>query len=189
MTKRFPTITTLRYAAINGLIAVFILLMVLQGMPLNMPAATVHARLTADWLGIGSGAWDMYAPVPDRQNHRLSAELMSSESHVVARWSSPEWRKQSAYQRFWGHRWAEYYDNVWGNNNAALWPALAQHVADQHAVNSALGKVQDDEPLRQVKLIAETKGLAPPAGERWPKPVPPEGYDDNWVLSIEPLPF
>lgn len=184
MTPRRTTLTKVRTVLLNGFISVLLVLMLLQGLPLNMPAATVHCRYVADWIGIGHQPWNMYAPFPDSQNHRLTAQLMSSDEHVVATWTSPEWRKQSTYERFWGHRWAEYYDHVWMNHNADLWPALAQHIVKETPLESS----EDPEPLKQVKLIAETKSLSPPAGAHWPRPIPPEGYDDNWVLSIEPLP-
>lgn len=158
--------------------------MLLQGLPLNMPAATNGTRWAADWLGIGHPPWNMYAPVPDRQNNRLAAEIMNDEDQVIAHWSAPEWEKLSAGRRFSLHRWSEYYDHVWTIDNAHCWPALAQHInnralkPDQAANGSA----------RQVRLIMQQQLLAPPAGNRWPPPVPPEGYDERWVLSNEPLP-
>jgi hypothetical protein len=168
----------------NGLILMALGLMLLQGLPLNMPGATLRARYLADWLGIGHQPWDMYAPVPDSQNHRIVAELLDGNDHVVARWHSPEWRKQAAMQRFWGHRWTEYYDNVWWNSNDYLWNRLAQHVAAETRIQP----YDPDQRPTQVKLIAEVQSLAAPVGNRWPRPVPPDDYNDNWVLSIEPLP-
>ncbi|WP_425614730.1 hypothetical protein NA78x_004605 [Anatilimnocola sp. NA78] len=183
MTTPLQSMTKARTMAGNLVIVFLLVLMLQQGMPLAMPAATLHARYAADWLGIGHQPWNMYAPTPDQQNHRLSAQIMSSNEHVIATWHSPAWRDKSTWQRFWGHRWTEYYDNIWMNHHADLWPALAQHV-----VRDAKLKYSPDDLPRQVKLIAETKSLSSPSGSRWPAPIPPEDYDDNWVLAIEPLP-
>ncbi len=176
--------TPTRTIAVNGLIGLVLALMLLQGLPLNMQAATNSARYLGDWLGIGHETWNMYAPDPDRQNHRLTAEIMSSDEHVIASWSTPKWPMLSAAERFRLHRWSEYYDHVWMNNNADCWPALARHVVNTTPRQSS----PDVEPPRQVRLIAETKLLKAPEGNTWPAPIPPEGYDDRWVLKIEPLP-
>ena len=174
----------------NIAIIALLCLMVLQGMPLNMNAANYSARWLADWMGCGHGGWGMFAPEPDRTNHRVSAEIMDSDDHVLATWTMPSWKKQTSLQRFRNHRWNEYYDNVWLNHHAGCWPKLAEHI-----VRTTKLPPVSEAPPQQVRLIAETKFLTDPRGKpgdpppaRWPKPVPPEGYDDRWVLSIEQLP-
>lgn len=171
-----------RRRGVSCVVAFLFLLMVLQGMPLNMNAATYAAHWLADWMGAGHYSWSMFAPNPDAQNHRISAEIMDSDDHVLAHWSMPRWPEHSSAYRFRKHRWAEYYDNVWRNNNQRCWPALAQHI-----VRTSKLPPGNEAPPQSVKLIAETKTLAEPKGNRWPKPGPPEGYDDRWVLSNEPL--
>jgi hypothetical protein len=168
---------------INGGIVLLLGLMVLQGMPLNMNAANGGARYIADWLGIGHETWNLYAPEPDRQNHRLTAEIMSDENYVLAHWSSPHWPDLSPAQRFRMHRWTEYYDNVWMNDHSACWSPLSRHIYRTAKIPPA----EDNQP-RQVRLIREWNFLPEPKGDRWPKPVPPETYTDSHVLHIEPLP-
>gem|GEM_PF-6554765 len=173
----------LRRRCINGMAAILFALMVLQGMPLNINAASYAARWLCDWVGAGHYGWSMFAPDPDRQNHRISAEIMDSDDHVLATWSMPRWPEHSSLVRFRQHRWNEYYDNVWMNHHSRCWPALAQHI-----VRTTKRSPGNEAAPKQVRLIAETKTLSIPSGSRWPKPGPPEGYDDRWVLSIEPLP-
>jgi hypothetical protein len=165
---------------VNGLIVLLLGFAIVQGMPLKMQAATNRVRWLADLVGIGHEEWNMYAPSPDRQNHRVSAEVLSSFEHVAGRWSMPNWRGLSTAERFRLHRWSEYYDHVWLNYNSLCWPALAQRVVRET-------NVPPDEELRQVKLMVESKSFPPPTGNRWPPPVPPDGYDDKWVLWIEQL--
>jgi hypothetical protein len=173
-----------RLAFINGMIALLLVLMVLQGMPLNMNAVVVKARYVADWLGIGHGGWNMFAPEPDRQNHRLTAEVMADDSYVLVTWSSPYWPELSPLTRFRMHRWSEYFDHVWMNDNSACWPVLARYVAN----TAKIPYEGDDNRPRQVRLIRESHILPEPTGSRWPKPQPPAEYNDSWILSIEPLP-
>lgn len=173
----------IRRVGVNVFVAFLLGLMCLQGLPLNMNAATNSAKWLGDWLGVGHLGWSMFAPFPDRQNHRVTAEIMDSDDHVLQTWAMPRWPDHSAAERFRKHRWAEYYDNVWMNNNSNCWPALAQHIVRTSKLPRGL-----EAPPRQVRLIAETKTLPEPKGNHWPKPGPPEGYDDRWVLSIEPLP-
>lgn len=184
MTTWSLILSRVRAWGVNTLIVLLVVAMLAQSLPLNMPATTLRVRYLADWIGIGHPPWDLYAPVPDHQNHRISAELIAGDDHVIARWHSPEWRKQSAAKRFCQHRWTEYYDNIWGINNAPLWPSLARYIV----ASTPQRPFDPDERPTQVKLIAETRVLSDPQGNRWPAPVPPEGYGDNWVLSIEPLP-
>jgi hypothetical protein len=168
---------------INGLIGLLILFATVQGVPLKMNAAINRVRWVADLAGIGHQEWNMFAPVPDHQNHRLSAEIMSSFEHVAGQWTMPNWREYPPTRRFWMHRWSEYYDHVWANHNTVCWPALAQH-----ALRSAkYSQAADDEPPRQVKLMVETVTFPRPSGDRWPPPVPPHTYDDKWILWIEQL--
>ena len=180
----------LRRRCVNVLVGILFLMMLLQGMPLNMNAATNGVKWLGDWVGAGHYGWSMFAPDPDRQNHRISAEVMDSDDHVLAEWKMPDWRELSSAERFRLHRWNEYYDNVWMNQNNRCWPALAQHVVRSTKLPPAL-----EAPPQQVRLIAETKTIphprskpGEPPAKRWPKPGPPEGYDDRWVLSIEQLP-
>jgi hypothetical protein len=179
-----------RRGCLNIAIVALLTLMVVQGMPLNMNATNYSARWCADWMGCGHLGWGMFAPEPDRTNHRISAEIMDSDDHVLATWTMPNWQKHSSFDRFRLHRWNEYYDNVWTNNNSRCWPKLAEHIVRTTKLPPGL-----EAPPKQVRLIAETKFLTDPRGKpgdpppaRWPKPAPPEGYDDRWVLSIEQLP-
>ena len=172
-----------RLWVVNGFIVLLLAIMILQGMPLNMNAAIGGARYTAAWLGISHENWSMYAPEPDRQNHRLTAEIMSDDNHVLATWSTPHWPDWSPLTRFRKHRWTEYYDNVWMNDNSACWPFLARHIYR----TSKLPYTGEDKP-RQVRIIRESNLLPEPTGSRWPKAAPPEAYNDSWILSIEPLP-
>lgn len=173
-----------RLWCLNGTIVLLLALMILQGMPLNMNAANGGARYIADWLGIGHETWNMYAPEPDRQNHRLTAEIMSDDSHVLATWSTPRWTDLSPVERFRQHRWTEYFDHVWMNDHNACWRVLAQHI---YRTTKVPYEGEGNQP-RQVRLIRESHLLAEPTGNRWPKPMPPTDYNDSWILSIEPLP-
>lgn len=167
---------------VNGLIGLLLGLMILQGLPLNMNASIGGARYIADWLGIGHDSWGMFAPEPDRQNHRLIAEITSDDNHVLATWSTPYWPDWSPTRRFRKHRWTEFYDNVWTNDNSACWPVLARHIYR----TTKFPPGGENQP-RQVRIIRESNLLPEPQGTRWPKAVPPAAYSDNYVLHIEPL--
>jgi hypothetical protein len=168
---------------VNALIVLLVAFMLIQGLPLKLSATSNRVHWLADWVGIGHEEWNMFAPMPDHQNHRVTAEVMSSFEHVAGRWSMPNWREFSTAERFRLHRWNEYYDHVWMNNNQVCWPALALHALRNAKYETSL----TEDPPKQVKLMVETVTFPLPTGTRWPPPVPPEKFDDKWVLWIEQL--
>jgi len=167
----------------NGLIVLLLGGALIQGLPLKLAATSNRVHWIADWAGIGHEEWNMFAPEPDHQNHRVTAEVMSSFEHVAGHWSMPRWRELSLAEHFRQHRWNEYYDHVWLNNNQVCWPALAQHALR----NAKYETSPAEEPPKQVKLLVESVTFPVPTGDRWPPPIAPEKFDDKWVLWIEQL--
>lgn len=80
--------------------------------------------------GLWQGPWNLFSPIPDSSNHRIRADLYFTDgTHHV--WNSPEWKTQTAWQRFVGHRDSEFIEKIWEDENSAAWPRFAEFLMQQ----------------------------------------------------------
>jgi hypothetical protein len=105
------------------------------------------------------GTWNLFAPIPDHQNHRLHADIVYDDTTVVE-WNSPEWQSQTPWQRFTGHRESEFIENIWLDTNSVAWRDFARYL-QQHA------GLPDSIPDRVI-LSVNTGDVPDPGQTPWP---------------------
>ena len=190
------TITWLQYAFANAVVVVLLPLLTLQGMPpidwawswFKRPKAEAEAEAEEeefeedqnpvaghfyvwtspllDATGTWTGPWFMFAPEPDRTNHRIRAEIEYQGGRKVL-WRSPEWPELSCWRRFCLSRELEYVDALGGiadrsPEKLALWSVFADHLAREQQTNP--------EPAgapQSVRFIVEEATIANPQVEGW----------------------
>lgn len=124
------TADKLKRYAVNAFIACIIILFTIDGMPgLLRSHALLQEKIdpVLKVTGLWQGPWNLFAPEPDKENIRVSAEVLYPDGSVF-RWRSPDWKDQSRWHRFRNFRKQEYYDNARRDVNQSAWPALARHV-------------------------------------------------------------
>jgi len=131
----------LKRRAVNVFIAVLMVVFTIDGMP-GLLRFHVFLQSKTDpilkAMGLWQGAWDLFAPSPDKLNIRLSAEVHYGDGSVF-RWRSPDWRDKPRWYLLRHYRRQEYYDNVRMDVNRAAWPGLARHVLQLAEEQQATG--------------------------------------------------
>ncbi|HUE73672.1 MAG TPA: hypothetical protein VMP01_22530 [Pirellulaceae bacterium] len=132
------------------------------------------AVVAANRLGIGQGAWVMFAP-PDQVNHRVRAEITLQDGRLIVH-PFPHPAEQSSWQRFVGHRRSEYVDNavVFGRQYRELWEGCADYLARQYAHQGG--------GVAQVRIVVEFAHIPAPASTPWPPRDEPLPFDDGEVV-------
>ena len=128
--KTMNKIAKIRRYAVNTFIACIIIVFTIDGLlALNTFHAVVQKQLDPllKATGLWQGPWDLFAPTPDKENIRLSAEVLYPDGSVF-RWQSEDWKEQARWYRFRRFRIQEYYDNARRDSNRAAWPGLARYV-------------------------------------------------------------
>jgi hypothetical protein len=147
-------ITRLQYGIANTAIVILIPFLALQGMPPvdwlwtwamtaeevpDQPpvAGTLAATISpvANLTGVSVSPFNMFAPVPDRSNHRLRAKIEYRDGTIV-HWRSPEWPELSCWQRFWSSRELEYIDKLSYYGTPQRRDAFADYLAARHRKQS-----------------------------------------------------
>lgn len=171
----------LRLIATNLLIGGLLFLMLVEALALSPHALQERIQPAVRLLGIQQN-WDLFAPVPDKMNVRYQAEIEYADGQTAA-WNSPDWRSQTLWQRWTGHRRGEWLDNISRTENSTAWPTWARHLAqtarpnDPHAASGAT-----------VKIIIEERPTRSPELKPWRKRTDPSANGDAWTLTIEKLP-
>ncbi|MGB0581521.1 MAG: hypothetical protein ACPGVU_17630 [Limisphaerales bacterium] len=156
-------IDKLKRYAVNIFIVCIIALFTIDGMP---DFITSHVMLRDNLnpilkkIGLWQGPWDLFAPEPDKENIRITAEVIYADGGVF-KWSSPDWRKKSRWYLVRHYRRQEYYDNARRDVNQPAWPALARHVLQLAAEQP----VSDDSPA-QISLTRHW-WIAPDPNEKF----------------------
>ena len=119
-----------------------------------------------DATGTWTGPWLMFAPEPDRTNHRIRAEIEYHDGRQVV-WRSPEWPELSCWRRFWLSRELEYVDALGGiadrsPEKLALWSVLADHLAREQRTN-----LEPAGAPQSIRFIVEEAFIANPRVEGW----------------------
>ena len=159
----------------DGFIVIVLLLFALDTMPCTPEPVRRLMRPLLNATGLWQGTWSLFAPIPDSTNHRLRADIEFADgTHHV--WNSPDWRSQTAWQRFVGHRESECLEKIWEEDNTVAWPAFAQSL-----VHRETSLVKSDQSPRQVVLSVRWGDISPPEGDRW-SAASPMAYDQERVF-------
>jgi hypothetical protein len=96
-----------RNVAIGGILLV-VLVEAVPGVPSRIRS------LVDPWarrVGFDQDQWRMFAPDPDRQNHRIYAVVEYADGSR-REWRPPDWREQTRWERFLTHRQSKFAENI-----------------------------------------------------------------------------
>ncbi len=131
-------------------------------------------------LGVWQNHWNMFAPNPDRSNHRLQFDIkyQNGKTHT---WNSPEWRKLSPSEMFFKVRFIKWCDNLTQSPPARK--SFTRYLAEKYRDS----KAAEDRP-RSVRIVVKTHFYPNPTGDRWPSRSEPYEYEDQYVLPKDKYP-
>ena len=155
----------LRRWIVDQFIVIILLVFALDTLPCTPEPVRNLMRPLLNTTGLWQGTWSLFAPIPDSRNHRLRADFFYADgSHRV--WNSPDWRTQSPWQRFVGHRESEFLEKLAEDENTSAWPGFAQSL------------VKRESPKQQPERVE--------LSIMWHE-IPPPG--DAWPTTTDPVPF
>src|SRR6476620_9736923 len=169
----------LRLRALNTLIAAIVLVVVIDTCPQTRLA--VH-NLIGPWLvrlGIRQDVWNLFAPEPDLVNTHLKAEITYPDGER-REWHGPEWSKTTAWQKWVGHRYVEWYDHAPLRSGAASWESWCRYIARKERP-----EVPNADRGAEVRMIYQESLIPSPENRPWPSIRKPPVFDEGWVLTIE----
>ena len=156
-----PNEQNFRRRMIDALAAVTVVTFALDTLPCTPSKVRNWMKPLIDMTGLWRGTWNLFAPIPDSRNHRLRADLYYPDGTHRA-WNSPDWRSQSTWQRFVGHRETEFLEKISEEVNRAAWHDFAMSVARQESLRMKL-------PQKPEKIVLSViwGDIPPPEGDGW----------------------
>ncbi|MBS0206706.1 MAG: hypothetical protein JSS49_27835 [Planctomycetes bacterium] len=177
-----PAQPSIRDGFVNGFIAIVVVLFALDTLPCTPPSIRAGIEPLLNTTGLWQGTWTLFAPIPDRRNHRLHATIDFTDGQRKI-WNSPDWRSQSPWRRFVGHRETEFLEKVWLEENSHVWPAFAQSL-----VRSEVETHGSERQPKQVVLSVEWGDIPPPIPGQWtPAAIPiPLDHQQEYFRLLYP---
>jgi hypothetical protein len=83
------------------------------------------------WSGLFQ-SWDTFAPNPKSANSYVVASVITKDGHVHP-WNFPRMEQLSFTERYYKERYRKFAENLQADNNAAMWPDVARHLARLYA--------------------------------------------------------
>jgi hypothetical protein len=123
-------ITKAQITAINLFLIFHILAITAWAVPLNLPLLPQWRQLVRPyflWAGLFQ-AWDMFAPMPWGSNSYLEAVIIYKDGSRKT-WSFPRMEQLSLTDRYQKERYRKFSEVLQVENNDALWPDVARHIA------------------------------------------------------------
>lgn len=173
-----PNHRSLRRTMIDLFIAGVLGLFVLDTMPCTPESVR---RLMAPLLnitGLWQGTWSLFAPIPDSRNQRLRADIAFADGSNRV-WYSPDWRTQSPWQRFVGHRHSEFLEKIWEDDNSVARSGFAQDLIRREV----LRKSPEVRPERVVFSVI-WNDIPPPQGAVWPLVTPADDDQERVFFTL-----
>jgi hypothetical protein len=174
-------ISHLKACAVHGLIAALLALMIVQTFPGAPEWLVGWPRAAAQLTGWHQGTWNLFAPEPDNENHRLRAVIEYHDGEI-RHWQSPDWRAQSIGERFVGHRRSEYYDKLRQPFYEPAMPGFVRWLALMERPDA----VAAARPKR-VEVHADYYEIPDPRWHGWQTPAAPL-FDQSTLLYAEEFP-
>ena len=79
------------------------------------------------WTGLFQ-AWNMFAPEPMKVNSFIEAHVTFADNRSRT-WKFPRMEQLSYRERYFRERYRKFSENLGAENNSALWPDVARHIA------------------------------------------------------------
>jgi len=171
----------LRRWGMNALVALVLALMLLETTPGVPQWLSWRPHMLAEGLGLWQFTWSMFTPEPDNENHRLHATIEYYDGHT-AQWRSPEYRAESWWQRFVGHRRSEYIDEIHSPWYGPAHPGFARWLTDLHRQDAS----EAGRP-KHIEIYVETTDIPDPRIRGW-KPHRPAKFEHETLLFMEDYP-
>ena len=156
-------------AAISGGIVYILVALLVSNLPTSELKDTARPAVTplleASAL---SQTWNLFAPNPRRSTLRLEARMTYADGTQLV-WRQPE--GDPFISEYRGYRWRKWASNMMSDRRQALWPDVADWLAEQHR--------RDGERPTEVVLVRQFY-MAPPLGSG-DREVPPWSDDVLYV--------
>ena len=163
----------MRRVGTNLFIAAFLAAILIDGLP---QAGRWHGKLKAyidpvlDATGLWQESWRLFAPEVDKENIRVSAEILYADGSS-SRWVSPDWTKMPPWEKFVRFRELEFYDSIRLDANRGAWRSFANYLASTHT-GVADRESADTRPVK-VTLTRHWAVVPPPRpGDHQPRSAP-----------------
>jgi hypothetical protein len=174
-------LTRLRLYAVNTFIAVILMILAIDTLPQSPLGLRLALQPLIVRLGIAQGPWLLFGPDPDRTNIRLRAEILYRDGQR-AEWVAPDWRQQSSWEMWTGHRRHEWVDTMVYQESAAAWEPWCRHLA-----RTLRPDLPEADRGAEVRLIYQEAVVPPAENKPWRSIREPTKFDSGWVLTIEKL--
>jgi hypothetical protein len=124
------------------------------------------------WTGLFQ-SWDMFAPDPKSANTYVKAIIVTQNRHILV-FTFPRMELLSLAERYRKERYRKFAENLPKEQNAAVWPDVARHLA--RAYNNPA------DPPYKISLIQFHSDIKPGEDEfEAPIPEPTIFYEDYFV--------
>jgi hypothetical protein len=165
--------------AVNAFIAALLPVIALD----MLPQTPLGLRMILEpWLmrsGLYQGPWLLFAPDPDRTNHRLLVEITYRDGEQRS-WKCPEWRDERPVEAWWGFRRRQWHTHL-------LFQEASQAVRPwcRYLARTQRPDMPDADQGAQVRVIYY-ESTVPAAEERpWTSWREPAEFKDALILTTE----
>ncbi len=150
--------------AINLFLIFHIVAIACWCVPLNLPPILLCRKLVRPyflWAGLFQ-AWDMFAPTPWPANSYVEATVIYKDGSRTT-WPFPRMEQLSLTDRYFKERYRKFSEVIQIDDNDALWPDVARHIARLNSTPS--------NPAKTIILIRWYSVIIPrPDGSYQPEP-------------------
>ena len=115
----------------NVFLALWLPVLALDGFrPCTTPTQALEKKLNYVLVktGLWQGPWRLFGPEVDRQNLRLTAQIVFADNTAVE-WQSPDWTQVSAFEQFYRARRTNYFNNLLKAQMEPAWAGLCAYLA------------------------------------------------------------
>ena len=143
-----------RYFAINAFLLFHIFAIACWCLPIRAPFSELGKSMVAPylrWSGLFQ-SWDIFAPAPWPINSHVEATVVYKHGERKT-WAFPRMEQLSLTARYSKERYRKFEENLQRDENDALWPDVARHIA---RVNSS-----PSNPVKTVILIQKWSFIIP----------------------------
>jgi hypothetical protein len=143
-----------KIAAINLFLAFHIVAITCWAVPLNLPLFPQCRKLVRPyflWAGLFQ-TWDMFAPIPWVSNSYVEAVIIYKDGSRKT-WSFPRMEQLSLTDRYLKERYRKFSEVLQIEDNDALWPDVARHIARLNSTPS--------NPAKTIILIRKWSLIVP----------------------------
>lgn len=111
-------------------------------------------------LGLAQGDWPLFAPNPGMFHGYVVGDAIDGQGNT-AFWTSPEWPKASAWQKFVDFRHMNYYHRVIGTKEGASDFAdyLLRSIPDRESVQPGFRWTEDEGILRSEPIVPPVREI------------------------------